>query len=1064
MANSSNSFRIFLFKNDVKSGREEVLKLFDDNLEFVDDLIISCAKDLKISPVSRHLLGIYERTQNLWLSPNETLCSIRSDLFAFELRIRFKPYNISDLGDADEHAFKYYFNQIRYDFLNEKVDSKQKERLLGLVIADIVRYSLESNIPKDEALDKVNLNYFLPSKCALKKNPLVFFKSKDIKANFDLAWHCSQGSADFIKREYMESIAFRSNPLLEDYGVEKYVAKRLYQEKTEFKSLDVEIQCHSYNDVGLYLSLLNEPKTRKKEFSISDICYVSINSTTNTIEIQPKIGMSFCLWFPDKYHLKSFVSAVDGLYRLTEQCFVNVCSEISSPTLQRLRKMKCHGPVDVEFAYKKLKAKGNNKIGTYLLRESPIKFNEYYLDVIVGFEKFKSHRIEKKSDGYFIDGNSDKFCSLTEIINSLTIDKNNETVKPKCLPPSDYDKPANLLMCRNISDLLKEKKDVESPAKWWPKIIPREELKLNYEQIWKSNSILEVSLAEVGNKRVVAKVIKNETVGHKFLEKLSDWAKVRFDSIIHVVGISVYSPLALIVEYLPNGPYDTFLVTNHEKLKIVDLVESIMYVARAVEYLEQVNVTHGKIRCHNLLVYQYESNKLKVKLSDPLSDDLNRLSEGAWISPESKKTIASDVWAFGTTVWEIFSYGSKPDSEKVSELNKPCECPTEIWKVITDCWILDPDQRKRPRSIVADIHQLLFEVYNSRRSNTYSYPNVNDCNEKKFNGIGSLLHLLKGKASSKNSIDTVSTLPIDSIATYPKDEEASIAADTWLIDRRQLEFGELLGEGFYGEVRKATLSKWANLAKEEVAVKSIKCYTSDTFFDMRREINIMKKLRHTNIVEIKGYVEDEQLMLVMEYFKLGSLVAYLERWSNENIANRKDIPFLKFACDIAEGMEYLESKRVVHRDLAARNILVASPELVKISDFGLAQCINPKDPYYKMKTNRNLPLKCRYAPESILLYRFSHKSDVWSYGVTLWQLYSFGSDPYFPLDTPEDPESSQQPANLRIVELLNAGKRLHCPEDCPNEMYKLMQSCWKHEPNDRPDFTTLKLQIKELMN
>ncbi|RWS17732.1 tyrosine-protein kinase JAK2-like protein, partial [Dinothrombium tinctorium] len=1047
-------------------GIEEVTKYYDESIIYVEELIILCAKELEIGPIARHLFAIYSKNEDLWLASNQKLSELNSSEKVYELRVRFKPYSISAIRDIDENAFDYYFSQIRYDFLNAKFESKHKNRILGLVIADVVRYIIEKSIPIDSAMDRVNFTDFLPQKYVPKKNHLVMFKSKEIRESLLTAYHYAQGDAYFVKQEFMKSIALQSNPLLYDYGVEKY--KAVFDKKPS--SIEVEVHFRPYDDNGITISPLNESKTRTTICSISDLCFVSVQSATNTVEISRRNGIPQYLWFPGLMHLKSFVSCLDGFYRLTEKWTYNICREISSPHLAKLKSMKCHGPIDCDFAHKKLKEKGANNCGTYLLRETCTNFNEYRLDVLVDEEKIKTLKIEERPENTFhVEGASNEFLSLCDLVRTIKVEVDNRSVKlTHCLPPSEFDKPSFLLLCRNIQDYFDAEPSGNEQDSRWPCIIPKNYLNFNCLSTWKNNALIEVSLTEYQNKKVVFKAIKSESFNREFLKTLSEWVQVKCDSIINLIGVSLYSPLALVIEYLPHGPFDAFLLTHQSLLKVVDLIESVTYAARALWYLQENNLVHGRIRCHNLLVATYNTNTLRVKLSDPISDNIhNSINENVWIAPEIRntgKTSATDVWAFGTTVWEIFSYGSKPDCDDVYDLFQPLACPSEVWNLIKECWIADYDQRKQPQSIVRDISQILYEVYNSRRAPSYYYEKCPTYEKSKYISKNDKSNLFRSLWTSqysfaKNSLNSTATLPLDNpspdLIPYPFNNTEDVittpdAPEPWIIEINQLTMGKVLGQGFYGEVVKAIFSQWSDLRKEIVAVKRIKQIDSskEGLQDMKREIEIMKKLNHKNIVEIKGFVEEPQIMLVMEYLELGSLVAYLKVKRD----SKETVPFIKFACDIAEGMEYLESKSIVHRDLAARNILVATHNDVKISDFGLAQCIDPKKPYYKMQTERGLPLKW-YAPESIKYLVFSHKSDVWSYGVTLWQMYSYGEDPCY---------SEESPDSL-LLYLLESGKRLACPKECPLEVYQIMLNCWKDDPKERPDFSALKHAIIELI-
>lgn len=142
------------------------------------------------------------------------------------------------------------------------------------------------------------------------------------------------------------------------------------------------------------------------------------------------------------------------------------------------------------------------------------------------------------------------------------------------------------------------------------------------------------------------------------------------------------------------------------------------------------------------------------------------------------------------------------------------------------------------------------------------------------------------------------------------------------------------------------------------------------------------------------------------------------------------------------GMHYLESQYFVHRDLAARNILLASKHQAKISDFGLSRALCADDNYYQASQGGKWPIKW-YAPESYNYGTFSHASDVWSFGVTLWEMFSFGQPPYGDMK------------GVDVIKIVDKGIRLTKPDACPENVFKKMEDCWNYSPRDRPTFRHL---------
>jgi len=215
--------------------------------------------------------------------------------------------------------------------------------------------------------------------------------------------------------------------------------------------------------------------------------------------------------------------------------------------------------------------------------------------------------------------------------------------------------------------------------------------------------------------------------------------------------------------------------------------------------------------------------------------------------------------------------------------------------------------------------------------------------------------------------------------------------------------------------------------------------------ELLREARLMLSLNNLYIVRMVGVCRSDDIMLVLELAPLGQLNKYLK--NKKSTVTVKSI--LRLMQQVAQGMAYLESKNYVHRNLAARNVLVASEDLAKISDFGMSKALNYGNTYYKAEQAGKWPLKW-YAPECIYFLKFDSKSDVWSYGVTLWEATSYGGKPYRGMKGAE------------IMEMIGRNERMGKPSDCPEAVYDIMRRCWEDKPENRPTFQQVAESMKRV--
>lgn len=264
------------------------------------------------------------------------------------------------------------------------------------------------------------------------------------------------------------------------------------------------------------------------------------------------------------------------------------------------------------------------------------------------------------------------------------------------------------------------------------------------------------------------------------------------------------------------------------------------------------------------------------------------------------------------------------------------------------------------------------------------------------------------------------------------------------IQRERIELGRCIGEGQFGDVHQGVYLSPENPALA-VAIKTCKNCTSDSVREkFLQEALTMRQFDHPHIVKLIGVITENPVWIIMELCTLGELRSFLQvRKYSLDLAS-----LILYAYQLSTALAYLESKRFVHRDIAARNVLVSSNDCVKLGDFGLSRYMEDST-YYKASKGK-LPIKWM-APESINFRRFTSASDVWMFGVCMWEILMHGVKPF------------QGVKNNDVIGRIENGERLPMPPNCPPTLYSLMTKCWAYDPSRRPRFTELKAQLSTIL-
>ncbi|XP_057683491.1 protein tyrosine kinase 2aa isoform X6 [Corythoichthys intestinalis] len=280
--------------------------------------------------------------------------------------------------------------------------------------------------------------------------------------------------------------------------------------------------------------------------------------------------------------------------------------------------------------------------------------------------------------------------------------------------------------------------------------------------------------------------------------------------------------------------------------------------------------------------------------------------------------------------------------------------------------------------------------------------------------------------------------------TMPSMTYGIVEARDYEIQRDRIELGRCIGEGQFGDVHQGVY----NIPDKQalaVAIKTCKNCTSDSVREkFLQEALTMRQFDHPHIVKLIGVITENPVWIIMELCTLGELRSFLQvRKYSLDLAT-----LILFAYQLSMALAYLESKRFVHRDIAARNVLVSSIDCVMLGDFGLSRYMEDSS-YYKASKGK-LPIKWM-APESINFRRFTSASDVWMFGVCMWEILMYGIKPF------------QGVKNNDVIGRIENGERLAMPPQCPPTLYSLMTKCWSYDPSKRPRFTELKTQLSTIL-
>ncbi|XP_068686976.1 tyrosine kinase receptor Cad96Ca-like isoform X2 [Montipora foliosa] len=370
---------------------------------------------------------------------------------------------------------------------------------------------------------------------------------------------------------------------------------------------------------------------------------------------------------------------------------------------------------------------------------------------------------------------------------------------------------------------------------------------------------------------------------------------------------------------------------------------------------------------------------------------------------------------------------------------------------------IDVARKKRPYKVAEDKDRRIY--YNEDAMEELNPTNnpLSSSNQQRRIPIEPAYVPLQGTSHYEIGPSSPNSSPQNDEYAAPRD----VRTRSWEVTREDVKVEKIIGKGAFGQVAKGTAKNLPfHSGTKTVAVKMLKANAPESDKrDLKSELELMKTLKpHPHVIKLLGCVtETDPLLVLIEYVPYGDLLGYLRKSRGLNDTYYKDPDIkpqtsltsqqlMKFAWQIADGMSYLSLRKIIHRDLAARNVLVGETETCKVTDFGMARDVQQEN-IYERKTRGRLPVKWT-AYESLLYGIYTTKSDVWSYGVVLYEIFTVGGSPYPRMD------------GKKIASLLQEGYKMPKPQHVDNDLYQIMMNCWQNKPEARPSFADLTQELK----
>uniref|UniRef100_A0AAQ4REE7 Tyrosine-protein kinase n=1 Tax=Gasterosteus aculeatus aculeatus TaxID=481459 RepID=A0AAQ4REE7_GASAC len=932
-----------------------------------ENVCIQACKKCGILPVYQSVFGLASTDLSFWYPPSHMFNTEEDVQVHFRVRFFFgnwfgqgpgTSYRYSLTRDRISPVFDcsvidYLFSQLRSDFIACEAGVcpplSAQEECLGLAVLDLWRMAKERHQSVKELCMTVSYKSCLPMshrEDIQRRNRLDRYRIRNtLKRFLKKLGSCSIDECS-LKLKYLIELAgivpslgsetFQVNPSSSQSQSTFSLVKVTWERGIETSGSlhpDEELW-HTFSDFKEIIDI-----------GIKRVCHEQVPQDSRVVTITRKDDRCLEANFQSLKEALSFVSLVDGYFRLSTDSNHYFCQNIAPPSVLEGIKNHCHGPITSEFAVSKLKKSGF-KGGTFLLRQSPKNYDNFFLTTPLGLD-YKDCLIIK-NERYSLPGVQKSFSSLKELTGYYQQNK---------LLLADV--PVKLLRC--------------CPPQ------------------------------HKGTKQTHLEIFFF-LLSQSFFEAASVMSQISHSHLLLVYGVSVHGVQNIMVqEFVEYGALDLYL-KRRRSLSMSWKLDVAKQLASALLFLEEKNIVHGNICAKNLLLAREDDPSQGIspfiKLSDPgisvamLGKEVT-LDRIPWVAPElldspENLTLGCDKWSFGATVWEIFNNGNTPllgwELEKKEQFYKsfqqlPPSQWTELADLVSQCMDYQAVFRPSCRCIIRQLNSLITSDY-------------------------VILHATEPIA--KSSVRRTS---------IPAQPEQTV------FEERHLRFISSLGKGNFGSVELCRYDPLGDNTGELVAVKKLQPNEKSTLEDFKKEVKILSIFECEYIVKYKGICYSTgrlSMSLVMEYLPHGNLIGYLNTYQHINTRR-----MLLFASQICKGMEYLQSLRYVHRDLAARNILVASESLVKIADFGLTKVIPFDKDYYRVMQPGESPIFW-YAPESINESRFSHKSDVWSFGVVLHELFSYCNTNYNP----------KRVGGLTLIHrcMDNSNWRLPAPSNCPPEV------------------------------